>query len=57
MKWEKEKFDEIDEAIIELNKLKAMVKDKLKENREKIKILTNEIPEYVELYKKMKGQL
>ena len=57
MKWEKEKFDEIDEALVNLNKLKVLAKDKLKDHKEKIKILTNEIPEYIELYKKMKGQI
>lgn len=57
MKWEKEKLDEIDEAILELNKLKILAKDKLKNHKEKLKTITDELPEYVELYKKMKGQI
>jgi hemerythrin len=57
MKWEKEKLDEIDEAILELNKLKVLANDKLKQHKEKLKTITDELPEYIELYKKMKGQL
>jgi hypothetical protein len=56
MKWEKQKLEEIDDMLDGLNSLKTMAKEKLKQNKEKITTILNEIPEYAELYKKMKGE-
>ena len=56
MKWEKERLDEMDEVLDNLNSLKILAKDRLKENKEKLVMLINEMPEYIELYKKMKGE-
>jgi hypothetical protein len=55
MKWEKEKLEEIEEVLDGLNKLKFLAKDKLTSAHEKLKIITDEMPQYVEIYKKMKG--
>jgi uncharacterized protein YgfB (UPF0149 family) len=55
MKWEKQKIEEIDEMLEDLNKLKALAKDKLTSAQERLKVITDEIPNYVEIYKKMKG--
>lgn len=55
MKWEKKQLDELEEALEGLNKLKALGKDKLASAQEKLKALTDEIPQYAEIYKKMKG--
>ena len=55
MKWEKKEFQELEEMLESLNKLKVIAKDKLNNAQEKLKTLTNEIPEYTEIYKKMKG--
>ena len=55
MKWEKENFEELQETLQSLNKVKALAKDKLNMNKEKLKLLISEMPEYAELYKKMRG--
>jgi hypothetical protein len=55
MKWEKEKFEDLDETLVSLNKLKALAKIRLNTTKEKLKTVLNEMPEYAELYKKMKG--
>lgn len=56
MKWEKQELKELDEMLSALNSLKSLAKDKLKNAQDKLTVITNEIPEYVEIYKKMKGQ-
>jgi hypothetical protein len=55
MKWEKEKIEEVEEMLQDLNKLKALAKDKLTNAQERLKVITDEIPQYTEIYKKMKG--
>lgn len=55
MKWEKEEIKEIEETLIALNKIKTLAKDKLSKTKDQLKTLLNEMPEYAELYKKMKG--
>lgn len=55
MKWKKEDLEEFEEVLEGLNKLKFLAKDKLASAQERLKIITDEIPEYVEIYKKMKG--
>lgn len=57
MKWEKQKLTEIDETLENLNKLKALAKDKLKSTEERLSVLSKEMPEYIEIYKKMKGMI
>lgn len=54
MKWKKEKIEEIEEMIGDLNKLKSFAKDKLKLAQDRLDFLNKEMPEYVEIYKKMK---
>ena len=54
MKWEKQKLEEIDDMLESLNSLKVLAKEKIKTAKEKIDVITNEIPEYAEIYKKMK---
>jgi flagellar motility protein MotE (MotC chaperone) len=56
MKWEKQELTEIDEMLQALNSLKGLAKDKLKTAQEKLTVITNEMPEYIEIYKKMKGE-
>ena len=55
MKWEKENLEEIDDMLETLNKVKFLAKDKLKNAQDKLTTITNEMPEYIEMYKKMKG--
>jgi ligand-binding sensor protein len=56
MNWEKQNLDEIDEILENLNKVKVLAKEKLKEQKDRLSTIVNEIPEYVDLYKKMKGE-
>ena len=54
MKWEKKELEEIEDVIQNLNKIKHFAKDKLQSAKEKIDFINKEMPEYVEIYKKMK---
>lgn len=56
MKWEKQELKELDEMLNALGSLKSMAQEKLKNAQDRLTQITNEIPEYVEIYKKMKGE-
>lgn len=56
MKWEKQEMEEIEDMLISLSSLKSMANEKLKEAQDRLSVITNEIPDYVEIYKKMKGK-
>ena len=53
--WDSQYSKNYSNKLIEnLNSLKVLAKEKLKDNKDKITNIINEIPRYAEIYKKMK---
>lgn len=56
MKWEKQEMEEIEDMLTSLSSLKSIANERLKETKDRLSVITNEIPDYIEIYKKMKGK-
>lgn len=56
MKWQKQEMEEIEDVLKSLNQIKAIAKEKIKTQKDKLNVILNEMPEYIEIYKKMKGE-